>query len=151
MVRTKKIYRQHLLQGAFQLIIEQGFENFHARHIAKKMSCSTQPIYREFQTLLDFKEAACEYILAKVKEEVKLAETTSSTHLTDNICQYAKRSPQEFQRFFLMDERCRKEIKSAVLKDFKKFPSSNDQEDFETFWYATLGKAAVESYKKPTA
>lgn len=55
MVRTKKIHREHLLQGAFRLIVEQGFKNFHARKIADMIDCSTQPIYREFESLEKFR------------------------------------------------------------------------------------------------
>ncbi|MGX7133022.1 TetR/AcrR family transcriptional regulator [Enterococcus songbeiensis] len=145
MVRTKKIYRQHLLQGAFQLIVEQGFEQFHARNIAKKMACSTQPIYREFQTLQEYKQAAGTYILEKVEQAIQLSETTTLSELTENICSYAQQAPKEFQRFFLMDDCCRNEIKQVLRQHFQQLAPA---EDFETFWYYTLGKAAVKSFEK---
>ena len=53
MVRTQRVQRSHIIDGAYQLIIDEGFKKFHARNIAQHIACSTQPIYREFANLAE--------------------------------------------------------------------------------------------------
>jgi hypothetical protein len=49
------VQRSQIIDGAYQLIINEGFKKFHARNIAQHIACSTQPIYREFANLAELK------------------------------------------------------------------------------------------------
>ena len=41
----KRITRETILQSAFTLLCKEGYEALNARSLARKMGCSTQPIY----------------------------------------------------------------------------------------------------------
>ena len=47
--------RQDMIDGAFQLIREEGFESLTARNLAKRLGCSTQPIMYQFPNLNELK------------------------------------------------------------------------------------------------
>ena len=53
MARKKTITHDQILNAAYDLVVEQGFKSFTARNIAKKMNCSTQPIYLEFKNMAE--------------------------------------------------------------------------------------------------
>ena len=55
MARKKTITHDQILNAAYDLVVEQGFKSFTARNIAKKMNCSTQPIYLEFKNMAELK------------------------------------------------------------------------------------------------
>lgn len=44
----KRITRETILQSAFTLLCKEGYEALNARSLARKMGCSTQPIYAAF-------------------------------------------------------------------------------------------------------
>ncbi|MGM0123516.1 hypothetical protein IGI37_000888 [Enterococcus sp. AZ194] len=156
MVRTKKIYREQLLQGAYQLVVDEGFKHFHARKVAKVISCSTQPIYREFENLTIFKTATSEYIIQTVEQFLTDKERTDLPSFSEIICQYAQENPDEFDRFFLIDETCRPLMKELISVHFNNLVISipeyenisADQLDqlFDLFWFYTLGKAAQRAH-----
>lgn len=67
MARKKTITRDQILGAAYDLVVEEGFKSFTARNIAKRMGCSTQPIYLEFQSMGDLKES----VLTEIKTTLK--------------------------------------------------------------------------------
>lgn len=62
MARKKTITREQILTAAYEVVATEGFAHFTARNIAKKMKCSTQPIYLEFKNMDDLKNALFEKI-----------------------------------------------------------------------------------------
>ena len=74
MARKKTITHDQILNAAYDLVVEQGFKSFTARNIAKKMNCSTQPIYLEFKNMAELKQA----VMDRIKEllALKMANTT---------------------------------------------------------------------------
>ncbi len=46
----EKYNRRIILEKAFELVREDGFEQLSARNIAKRMGCSTQPVYSSFNS-----------------------------------------------------------------------------------------------------
>ncbi|MCX2455478.1 TetR/AcrR family transcriptional regulator [Lacticaseibacillus nasuensis] len=62
MARRKTITREMILDAAYGLVVEEGFTHFTARGIAKRMGCSTQPLYLEFQSMGDLKQAVMDEI-----------------------------------------------------------------------------------------
>jgi len=71
MARKKTITRDQILNAAYQLVVEEGFKSFTARNIAKRMDCSTQPIYLEFTCMDDLKNAVIEQIKGFLASEMK--------------------------------------------------------------------------------
>ncbi len=51
MARTERITKQAILDGAFQLLREQGSQMVTARKLAAHIGCSTQPIFRIYQNM----------------------------------------------------------------------------------------------------
>lgn len=52
----QKITRQMILEAAFQIIREGGFESVNARSLAKVIGCSTQPIFSHYANMSDLKK-----------------------------------------------------------------------------------------------
>ena len=52
-----KITKEMVIDAAFEVAREQGVENINARTVAKKLSCSTQPIMYHFETIEKLKKA----------------------------------------------------------------------------------------------
>lgn len=50
------INEENIRQEAFKIIKTSGIENLTARNIAKKLDCSTQPIYRAYENMDALKE-----------------------------------------------------------------------------------------------
>lgn len=55
-----KITKEMITYAAFEIAKEQGFENINARTIARKLSCSTQPVLYYFSKIEEIKNAAYE-------------------------------------------------------------------------------------------
>ena len=55
----KQINKHQIIEKAFEIVRSEGYESLTARTLAKKLNCSTQPIY---QTFVDMKELKFELI-----------------------------------------------------------------------------------------
>ena len=51
MPRKQSISRQQILDTAFEITRQEGVDSLTARRIAQKAECSTQPIFREYQSM----------------------------------------------------------------------------------------------------
>ncbi len=68
-----KVTREMILDAAFQIVREEGFESINARLIADWLHCSTQPVMYNFKTIEELKQAVyqiadryhSEYIMPK--------------------------------------------------------------------------------------
>ena len=56
----KRINREDIISVAFQLIKSEGIESLNARNLAKRLGCSTQPVFSEFKTMKELKEEVFE-------------------------------------------------------------------------------------------
>ena len=52
---TQRFSKEDILNTAFQLVREQGFENLNARNIAKMLNSSTQPVFRYYENMAKLK------------------------------------------------------------------------------------------------
>lgn len=148
MVRTKKIFRNHILEGAYVLVLEQGFQHFHARNIAKQLSCSTQPIYREFSNLLELKEALTDRVNDKFQLFLQAETPESLNSLGARIVQYARENPSEFLRFFLEEYSASDRLKETARLYYTRIDQTSFTEKqldprYELFWEYAIGKAAL--------
>lgn len=60
MAPKAKITRQGIIDAAVEVIRSQGHENLNVRTIAKRLSCSTQPVLYHFQSMEEIRAAAYE-------------------------------------------------------------------------------------------
>lgn len=57
MPAVKKVTREKIVDAAVRVLQEDGYSAVNARSVAKKLGCSTQPIYSEFQNMEELKAA----------------------------------------------------------------------------------------------
>lgn len=102
MARKKTILKSQILETAYQVVRTEGFEGFTARNIAKKMDCSTQPIYLEFKNMDDLKQELVEKIKTYLNETIYNKERTEEPLL--NMClnyiYFAKEEPAFFKALY---------------------------------------------------
>ena len=67
MPRQQSITRENVLEAAFTLLRQEGEQSVSARNIAKKLGCSTQPVYSTFPSMATLEEelllVAWQYLL----------------------------------------------------------------------------------------
>lgn len=146
MVRTKRVQRNHIIDGAYKLIIKDGFKKFHARNIAQQIPCSTQPIYREFENLSELKAVLTSRVLAKYTDFLDDHLPQSLDQLTNVIVDYSLDYPEEFQRFFLQDNDTMIQIKETTKKYFDQLDLKHTYDNtqvFDFYWQYIIGKAAL--------
>ncbi|GCF93369.1 hypothetical protein NRIC_12600 [Enterococcus florum] len=145
MVRTKRIQREHIIDGAYQLIINEGFKKFHARNIAQQVSCSTQPIYREFSNLSELKSVLIKRIIAKYQDFLDDQQPTSIRELSEVIARYACDYPDEFHRFFLQDQETIQRAKELTKVHYEAVTKKDHSSPllFNFYWHYCIGKATL--------
>ena len=77
-MRRKVYTRDYILKSAYELVEKEGFGNFTARNVAKKMGVSTQPIYLEFENMQDLKDTLIDEIFTELKQKVFVQEHTGN-------------------------------------------------------------------------
>ncbi len=50
------ITKEQILKAAFELVQEEGMNDLSARHIAKRLDCSTAPVYSTFKNMAELEE-----------------------------------------------------------------------------------------------
>ncbi|MEF2969094.1 TetR/AcrR family transcriptional regulator [Paenibacillus sp. M1] len=56
-----KVTRGIVLEAALELMREEGMDAINARNVAKKLGTSTQPIFSQFSSMEELREAICAY------------------------------------------------------------------------------------------
>lgn len=56
----KQITKDQIIEKAYKLVRESGFENLTARILANELNCSTQPIYMSFRDMNELKNSLAE-------------------------------------------------------------------------------------------
>ena len=75
MPKSMTITKEIIIKTAFEMVRKEGFAVLSARNIAKKIGCSTQPIYWSYKNMDDLKAEICQKALS---------------HLKNTMCQYKK-------------------------------------------------------------
>lgn len=60
MPAAKKVSKDAIVDAAVEVLRDGGFSSINARSVAKKLGCSTQPIYFSFKNMDELKEALTE-------------------------------------------------------------------------------------------
>lgn len=97
----KRIFRQDILQAASSLVREQGPQALSVRNLAKKMGCSTQPIYSVFENM----EALQEELMAYVREQYLRADASSYKQVALSFLHFAQREKNLFCLVYLRQRR----------------------------------------------
>lgn len=71
MPAIKKISREEIIEAAVDVLREGGVDSINARSVAKKLGCSTQPIYLSFQNMEELKACMSERAVAMHTQHVR--------------------------------------------------------------------------------
>lgn len=64
----QKVTKEMILDAAFQITREHGFEAVNARSLAKVIGCSTQPIFSQYAAMTDLKKEFFKYLTSYYNE-----------------------------------------------------------------------------------
>ena len=71
MPAAQKITKDNILDAAVEVLRDGGFSAINARSVAKKLGCSTQPIYFSFQNMEELKTALTQRAIASHTQRVR--------------------------------------------------------------------------------
>lgn len=114
-----KIDKNKIIEAALKIIREEGLNNLNARKIAKKLKCSTQPIFSNYKNMNELKDEIS-------KECVNIFNNYLKKGISDNNYPKYKATGMYYIKF-AMEE---KEIfKLLFMTDYKN-PFQNDSIDY---------------------
>ena len=81
---AKKVSKDAIIDAAVEVLRDEGFSAINARSVAKKLGCSTQPIYFSFKNMEELKRAfterAVELHTQRVRDSLKAHEGNDSRY-----------------------------------------------------------------------
>ena len=99
-----EITKEKVVETAFQIVREQGLDALTARNIAKKLNCSTQPIYSVFENMEEVKDnvynMAVDFALSCMKQ-YKNDKNSPALNLATGYLYFAKNEKQLFRTVYL--------------------------------------------------
>lgn len=156
----KKFEKEDIINVAYEIVRQEGFSGLNARKIAKKLKCSVQPIFHNFETMEELDRVVFDRIYSKYQDVMKQATDEEQSYLAKGIAyvKFAREYP-EFYKIIFMQERdmtleeftqADKDVGENVMKSIiKKFDvSAKDLKEFHTkIWIFTHGLACLVATK----
>lgn len=108
MARKESITRDIIVEIAFGMVREEGFEQVTARKLAAKIGCSTQPIFRIYENMAELYEVLFDKAIAffhQYYEEYHGNHMTPFVNLGMAYIAFAKDEPKVFHLLFLSPNR----------------------------------------------
>ncbi|EMS72203.1 TetR/AcrR family transcriptional regulator [Ruminiclostridium cellobioparum] len=98
-----KIFKEKILEAAFNLTREKGWENINARSLASKLSCSTQPIFRIYKDMAELKKDIFDYIEAFYNQYIESHIDPENIFFSIGMAYigFAKEEPNLFKMLFM--------------------------------------------------
>ena len=110
MPAVKKVSREEIIEAALEVVRDGGFSAVNARSVAKKLGCSTQPIYFSFQNMDELKAALTERAIQmherRVRDSLRAHEGNDSRYSSYGMgfVQFAAEEKQLFRWLYLEGE-----------------------------------------------
>lgn len=156
----KKFEKEDIINIAYEIVRQDGFNGLNARRIAKELNCSVQPIFHNFETMEELNKVVFSKIYSKYQEIMKQALDKEQPYLAKGIAyvKFAREYP-EFYKIIFMQERKMKieefiqadiDVSENVMESItKKFDiSKKDLKDFHIkVWIFTHGLACLVATK----
>lgn len=107
MPAIKKISKETVIDAAVDVLREDGFSAINARSVAKKLGCSTQPIYHSFRNMEELKTALTERAIQmhtqRVRESLRSHEGNDSRYSSYGMgfVKFAAEEKQFFRWLYL--------------------------------------------------
>ena len=109
MPATKKITKDAIIDAAVDVLRDGGFSAINARSVAKKLGCSTQPIYLSFRSMDELKAALTQRAIAmhtqRVRAVLQAHEGSDNRYSSYGMgfVQFAAQEKQLFRWLYLED------------------------------------------------
>ena len=104
-----KITKEDIIKTALELVRENGEEAINARAIAVALNCSTQPVFSNFATMEELREAviasAYELYLGFIERELQGGEYPKYKSFGMAYIRFAKEEKELFKLLFMRDRR----------------------------------------------
>lgn len=120
MARKESISAGEIINAAFTLTREEGLEQVTARHLAAKIGCSTQPIFRVYKSMEDLYNEIYEQVseyFSMYYEEYEISENTPFVNLGMVYISFAQKEPNLFKTLFLSPKRNNKSLYELLNGD----------------------------------
>lgn len=107
MPAKRKIYKEDIINASLNIIREKGMDGLNARKLAKKLGCSTQPIFYIYSSMDDIKKDVLKEV-AKVFDNAMMDSNYDRTVYKDigrNYIKFAQNEPEIFRLLFNSDYR----------------------------------------------
>lgn len=121
MPAKKQTTREDILNAAFSLVRESGFKNFNVREIAKRCSCSTQPVYLSFNSIAEIKaevfKMACGEYEKFTQAEIARAEYPAYKAVGMAYIEFARREKELFKYLFMQEYPSRGDRRDGWYED----------------------------------
>lgn len=156
MARKETIKKIDILNAAFEMASEEGFENVTARTLAAKAGCSTQPIFRIYKNMEELGKDLFEQVVSYFSayyDNFPRKNDTPFVNLGLSYIRFAQDNPKLFQLLFASEKRHGKSLydilngtNGAVVKEInsaKENGCSNPSEMFMKMWIFIHGAACM--------
>ena len=110
MPAARKVSKDEIIDAAVEVLRDGGFSAVNARSVAKKLGCSTQPIYFSFQNMDELKAALTERAVAmhtrRVRDSLRAHEGNDSRYSSYGMgfVKFAAEEKQLFRWLYLEGE-----------------------------------------------
>ena len=110
MPAARKVSKDEIIDAAVEVLRDGGFSAVNARSVAKKLGCSTQPIYFSFQNMDELKAALTERAIAmhtrRVRDSLRAHEGNDSRYSSYGMgfVKFAAEEKQLFRWLYLEGE-----------------------------------------------
>ena len=103
MPKLATITKEIIIETAFEMVRKEGFAVLSARNIAKKIGCSTQPIYWTYKNMNDLKAEICQKALQLLKNTISEYRKTGNPFLDLGLgyVRMAHTEPALFKAFYM--------------------------------------------------
>ena len=110
MTAAKKVSKDKIIDAAIEVLRDGGFSAVNARSVARRLGCSTQPIYLSFQSMEELKaaltERAIEMHTRRVRDSLRAHEGNDSRYSSYGMgfVRFAAEEKQLFRWLYLEGE-----------------------------------------------
>jgi len=103
---VSKVKKEDIIQACLEIIKESDMDHVNARAIAKKLNCSTQPIFYQFKSMEEIKEEVFETVKRIYCDRQNQVSHDGFEYKDTgiNYIKFAKEEPKLFQLVFMNDK-----------------------------------------------
>lgn len=94
----KKISKEDIIKAGYEIVEKTGMDSLNARDLAKKLNCSVQPIFSNFENMDSLKNDVLNYCYQQYIDYMKLSKDYKDTGI--RYIRFAKIKPNVFKAIF---------------------------------------------------